>query len=82
MSNDKKKNILNILNKFLGSNETNQVKNAVKLFHTNFKQTKIQKDILIKIMNCKAGKVPYLFMKWKALPDQNAKVHKKKAIKF
>jgi hypothetical protein len=33
-------------------------------------------------MNCKAGKVPYMFMKWKALPDQNAKVHKKKAIKF
>lgn len=52
------------------------------MFNTNFRQTKLQKDILIKIINCKAGKVPILFMKWKALPSQTGKKYKMKAMKF
>lgn len=36
----------------------------------------------MKILNCKAGKVPILFMKWKALPSQTGKKYKMKAIKF
>lgn len=30
----------------------------------------------------KSGKVPLLFMKWKALPNQNAKKGKGKAMRF
>jgi hypothetical protein len=45
-------------------------------------QTKRQKDILTKILSCKAGKVPMVFMKWKALPSQTAKKYKLKGMKF
>ncbi len=36
----------------------------------------------MKILNCKAGSVPVLFMKWKALPSQTGKKYKMKAMKF
>lgn len=36
----------------------------------------------MKIINCKAGCVPILFMKWKALPSQTGKKYKMKAMKF
>jgi len=36
----------------------------------------------MKILNCKAGQVPILFMKWKALPSQTGKKYKMKAMKF
>ncbi len=36
----------------------------------------------MKIISCKAGCVPVLFMKWKALPSQTGKKYKLKAMKF
>lgn len=36
----------------------------------------------MKILNCKAGKVPILFMQWKALPSQTGKKYKMRAMKF
>lgn len=36
----------------------------------------------MKLMNCKAGKVPYMFMKWKGLPSQTGKKYKQRAMKF
>ena len=36
----------------------------------------------MKILSCKAGKVPMVFMKWKALPSQTAKKYKLKGMKF
>ncbi len=82
MGNEKKKNILDIMNKFINNSEHGNVKRAIEMFNKNYKQTKIQKDILMKILNCKAGSVPVLFMKWKALPSQTGKKYKMKAMKF
>jgi hypothetical protein len=36
----------------------------------------------MKILNCKAGQVPILFMKWKTLPSQVGKKYKMRAMKF
>jgi hypothetical protein len=36
----------------------------------------------MKILQCKSGKVPLMFMKWKSLPYQGAKKAKSKATKF
>ena len=36
----------------------------------------------MKILNCKAGKVPILFMQWKSLPSQTGKKYKQKDMKF
>ncbi len=36
----------------------------------------------MKILQCKSGKVPLMFMKWKSLPYQGAKKAKVKATKF
>jgi hypothetical protein len=82
MSNDKKKNVLDILNKFLGNHAFALTKKSIEKFNINFKQTKMQKDILMKIINCKAGQVPIFFMKWKALPSQTGRKYKLKGFKF
>jgi hypothetical protein len=58
------------------------VKKMIEKFRVNSKQTKIQKEILMKILNCKAGQVPILFMKWKTLPSQVGKKYKMRAMKF
>lgn len=82
MGNEKKKTILDIMNKFLQNGELMNLKKSIQKFHTNAKQTKIQKEILMKIISCKTGCVPILFMKWKALPSQTGKKYKLKAMKF
>jgi hypothetical protein len=82
MSDEKKKNMLEIINKILQKGEQANVINTINLFKKNSKILKFQKEILMKILNCKAGKVPILFMKWKALPSQLLKKNKIKAMKF
>ena len=82
MSNEKKKNVLNILNKFMSQQEKSKIPMAVKKFEKNYKMTKLMRDILTKICQCKAGKVPLAFMVWKSLPNPGAKKIKQKASKF
>jgi hypothetical protein len=82
MNDEKKKNMLEIINKILHKGEQANVINTINLFKKNSKILKFQKEILMKILNCKAGKVPILFMKWKALPNQLLKKNKIKAMKF
>ncbi len=43
MGNEKKKNILDIMNKFLNNSEQGNIKRAIELFNKNYKQSKIQK---------------------------------------
>jgi hypothetical protein len=74
--------MLGLINKILHKGEQANVLNAIALFNKNAKMLKFQKEILMKILNCKAGKVPILFMKWKALPNQLLKKNKIKAMKF
>lgn len=45
-------------------------------------QLKLQREILQKILQTKAGKVPLAFMLWKSIPNQSAKKIKQKALKF
>jgi hypothetical protein len=82
MNDEKKKTILDLLNGLLNKNRTGQLKRIIELFRINYKQIKIQKEMLMKILSCKAGQVPLLFMKWKALPSQTGKKYKNKALKF
>lgn len=43
MGNEKKKTILDIMNKFLFNSELTNIKRSIELFQKNSKQTKIQK---------------------------------------
>lgn len=43
MGNEKKKTILDIMNKFLCNSELVGVKKSIELFQKNYRQTKIQK---------------------------------------
>ena len=66
----------------MNNGEKASIINTIALFKKNSRMQKLQKDLLMKILNCKAGKVPILFMKWKALPNQLLKKNKIKAMKF
>jgi hypothetical protein len=82
MNNDKKKNILGLLNGLLNGNQTALTIQSIAKFKQNYRITKFQKEVLTKILQCKSGKVPLMFMKWKSLPYQGAKKAKAKATKF
>jgi hypothetical protein len=44
--------------------------------------TKIMRELLMKILKNKGGKVPLAFMIWKSLPNPDAKKIKQKGMKF
>lgn len=79
---EKKKNILQVLNRFLENQDGIRIPYIIQKFNANYRSLKIRKQILTKILQCKAGKVPLVFLIWKTLPNPGAKKLKKKAMKF
>ena len=79
---EKKKDMISLLTNILKNQESIKVPAIIKRFNQNYRLIKRQKDILNKILHCKAGKVPLAFMIWKSLPQPISKKLKQKAIKF
>ena len=74
--------MLSILSRIVKNNENVVIPLTIKKFHKNYRLIKRQKQILNKILHCKAGKVPLSFMLWKSLPNPGSKILKQKAMKF
>lgn len=66
----------------LANQEGIKIPYVISKFEKNYKSLKLRKEILGKILQCKAGKVPLAFMIWKSLPNPGAKKIKQKAMKF
>lgn len=82
MENDKKKELIAIIENAIGNEHRNKLKEIVKLFHLNYSITKIGRNFFNKLLQTKSGMTVKAFEVWKSLPDKGLNIKKIKAIKF
>jgi hypothetical protein len=82
LENDKKRELIAMIENAIGNEHRNKLKEVIKLFHLNYSITKIGRNFFNKLLQTKSGMTVKAFEIWKSLPDKGLNVKKIKAIKF
>ena len=77
-----KMQILQRINKIVGTTSTQAVADTIKKFHMNFKIQRVQKKFMQRLLQTRSGKVINAFESWKSVPYSQKLGKFKKYQKF